>query len=60
MAKIKKYLEEDCTFVLFPLGKSVPLCSYKILKEHRMTEARLNDFPMCDKKHCPKSKNVKD
>lgn len=59
VAKIKRRLEHDCPYVLYPLGNGLPLCGYKIIKEHRLAEARLNDFPMCDKKNCPKDRAAK-
>lgn len=59
MAKINRNLERDCNYVLYPLGNGLPLCSYFIVKEHRLANARLNDFPMCDKMKCPKGKQSK-
>lgn len=57
MAKIKRNLEKDCSYVLYPLGNGLPLCTYKIEKEHRLAEAKLRDFPVCDKRNCPKERD---
>lgn len=54
MAKIKRSTDIDCTDVLYPLGRGLPLCAYPIIQAHRLAEAKLQDFPMCDPKHCPK------
>lgn len=56
MAKIKKGMEVECLDVLYPLGRGLPLCAYNIRKEHRLAETKLQDFPMCDPKHCPKKR----
>lgn len=45
MAKIKRGLETACSYVLYPLGPGLPLCAFHIIKDHRMAEAKLNDFP---------------
>lgn len=52
MAKTKRF-DCECEYALCPLGKGFPLCSYKVVTERRH-EARLQDFPMCDKSMCPK------
>lgn len=54
--KKSKELEPDCSYVLYPLGKGLPFCSYEIIKEHRLAEVKLSDFPPCDPKHCPMKK----
>lgn len=55
MAKIKRGLETACSYVLYPLGPGLPLCAFHIIKDHRLAEAKLNDFPVCNKKTCPKN-----
>lgn len=60
MAKIKRNLEKDCGYVLYPLGNGLPLCAYKIVKEHRLAEAQLSDLPVCDKRKCPKERDQRD
>lgn len=54
MAKIKRYEEPDCAYKLCPLGKGLPLCAYRIIEEQKLAEAKLNDFPLCDKSTCPR------
>ncbi len=54
MAKIKHEME-PCSDRLFPLGKGLPLCSYLIVKKGLLATAKLQDFPMCDPKKCPKN-----
>ena len=39
MAKIKKPAE-DCVYVIYPLGKGLPLCLYQVAKEKRPSKIR--------------------
>lgn len=59
MAKIKRNLEIECNYVLYPVGNGLPLCAYTITKEHKLADAKLRDFPVCDKHRCPKVKGNK-
>lgn len=59
MAKIKRNLEIECSYVLYPVGNGLPLCAYTITKEHKLADAKLMDFPVCDKHRCPKVKGDK-
>lgn len=54
MAKIKKPIE-DCKYVIHPLGKGLPLCLYKAVKEKRLGDVKIRDLPMCKYQGvCPK------
>lgn len=54
MAKIKRFETEDCPYKLCPLGAGLPLCAYNLMKEGKLGEAKLQDFPPCSRKNCPK------
>ena len=57
MAKIKKPTE-DCEYVIYPLGKGLPLCLYQVAKEKRLDGVKLRDLPICKYKNsCPKTEN---
>lgn len=59
MAKIKKPTE-DCVYVIYPLGKGLPLCLYQVTVDKKLENVKLRDLPICKyKNHCPKSEDVK-
>ncbi|MBQ2923447.1 MAG: hypothetical protein IJE60_10270 [Tyzzerella sp.] len=59
MAKIKKPAE-DCVYVIYPLGKGLPLCLYQVAKEKRLDGVKLRDLPICKyKNYCPKDEDTK-
>ena len=59
MAKIKKPAE-DCVYVIYPLGKGLPLCLYQVAKEKRLDNVKLRDLPICKYKNCcPKDEDNK-
>lgn len=54
MAKIKKPTE-NCSYVIYPLGKRLPLCLYQVMKDKNFDDVKLRDLPMCKyKNYCPK------
>lgn len=58
MAKMRKPKKEDaCDYALYPFGKGVALCSYKVVKEKKQT-LDLKDFPPC-LKTCYKEEDEK-
>ena len=59
MAKIKKPVE-DCEYVIYPLGKGLPLCIYKPATEKTLDGVKLRDLPICKyKNHCFKAEDEK-
>lgn len=59
MAKINKPAE-DCVYVIYPLGKGLPLCLYQVAKEKRLDGVKLRDLPICKyQNYCPKSEEEK-
>ena len=59
MAKINKQIE-DCVYVIYPLGKGLPLCLYQVAKEKKLDGVKLRDLPMCKyKNYCPKTEDEK-
>lgn len=58
MAKIKKPAE-DCVYVIYPLGRGLPLCLYQVTKEKRLDGVKLRDLPICKyKNYCPKDEDA--
>ena len=54
MAKIKKPTE-DCVYVIYPLGKGLPLCLYQVTVDKKLENVKLRDLPICKyKNHCLK------
>ena len=59
MAKLKELLKE-CVYVIYPLGKGLPLCLYQVAKEKRLDGVKLRDLPICKyKNYCPKDEDEK-
>ena len=59
MAKIKKPTEE-CYYVIYPLGKGLPLCLYRAVKDKKLDDVKLRDLPICKyKNYCPKTEEEK-
>jgi len=59
MAKIKKPTE-DCIYVLYPLGKGLPLCIYRHVAEKKLDNVKLRELPICkNKNYCPKAEDEK-
>lgn len=59
MAKVKKPAE-DCNYVIYPLGKGLPLCLYQVVKDKKLDDVKLRDLPICKyKNHCPKPEEEK-
>lgn len=55
MAKINKP-KEDCTYVIYPLGKGLPLCLYNVVKEKQLEKVKLRELPVCKYQGvCPKT-----
>ena len=55
MAKIKKPIE-DCNYVIYPLGKGLPLCLYQVVKDKKLDDVKLRELPICKyKNYCPKA-----
>lgn len=60
MAKIKKPVE-DCEYVIYPLGKGLPLCIYKPATEKTLDGVKLRELPICKHQgYCPKGKKESD
>ena len=59
MAKYKELLKE-CVYVIYPLGKGLPLCLYQVAKEKRLDNVKLRDLPVCKyKNYCFKEEDEK-
>lgn len=59
MAKINNHTE-DCNYVIYPLGKGLPLCLYQVVKDKKLDDVKLRDLPICKyKNNCPKTKEEK-
>ena len=59
MAKIKKPAE-NCVYVIYPLGKGLPLCLYQVAKEKSLDGVKLRNLPICKhKNYCPKDEDEK-
>ena len=59
MAKIKKPTE-DCYYVIYPLGKGLPICLYNVVKEKNYENVLLRDLPICKyKNYCFKEEDEK-
>lgn len=59
MAKIKKPTE-DCVYVIYPLGKGLPLCLYQVAKDKKLDGVKLRNLPICkDKNYCPQIEDEK-
>ena len=59
MVKIKNPTE-DCNYVIYPLGKGLPLCLYQVVKDKKLDDVKLRELPICKyKNYCPKTEEVK-
>lgn len=59
MGKYKELLKE-CHYVIYPLGKGLPLCLYQVIKDKKFDDVRLRDLPICKyKNYCPKDEDDK-
>lgn len=59
MGKYKELLKE-CYYVIYPLGKGLPLCLYHVVKEKKYEDVKLRDLPVCKyKNYCPKEDDEK-
>ena len=59
MAKIKKPAEA-CVYVIYPLGKGLPLCLYQVAEEKKLEDVKLRELPICKyKNYCPKDEDEK-
>lgn len=52
MAKYQD-IENRCPYVIFPLGKGLPLCLKKAVKEKKLTTVTIQDLDDCQRTSCP-------
>ena len=55
MTKSKNSIE-DCNYAIYPLGKGLPLCLYRIVKDKKLDDVKIRELPICKyKNYCPKA-----